>query len=280
VFLSGVAVTVGLAMFALVVCIAIEQLAAIERYSLKDRVAGILMNVVGTTLAIFLMWPLGKAWEALGIDEVITVPLWDWLEPHGNLGFALQVLALIMAVDFLAYWRHRAEHSKWLWPVHKVHHSPTELHAANSIGHPFQAIINWAFIGVPMSLFQIEGPTTPIVVGLFVSLLAIYIHSPIDVHFGPMRKVVVDNRYHRIHHSLEPRHFDKNFGICFSLWDRLFGTAYFPEPDEWPAVGVAGVAPPRSVGQFLAMPFKADGPSVTPVASIGQAGPAPSAGQA
>ena len=38
-------------------------------------------------------------------------------------------------------------------------------------------------------------------------LLTYYIHSPIDVHFGRLRKVLVDNRFHRIHHSIEPRHF-------------------------------------------------------------------------
>jgi sterol desaturase/sphingolipid hydroxylase (fatty acid hydroxylase superfamily) len=37
---------------------------------------------------------------------------------------------------------------------------------------------------------------------------------------------------HQVHHSLEHRHWDKNMGFVFSLWDRLFGTLYVPKSDE------------------------------------------------
>ena len=29
---------------------------------------------------------------------------------------------------------------------------------------------------------------------------------------------------HLIHHSNNPKHFDKNFGFVFVFWDKLFGT--------------------------------------------------------
>ena len=51
-----------------------------------------------------------------------------------------------------------------------------------------------------------------------------YLHSPIRLHLGVLGRYIVDNRVHRIHHSLEPAHFDKNFGMFTTLWDRLFGT--------------------------------------------------------
>jgi sterol desaturase/sphingolipid hydroxylase (fatty acid hydroxylase superfamily) len=60
----------------------------------------------------------------------------------------------------------------------------------------------------------------------------------------------VDNRFHRIHHSVEPKHFEKNFGIMFTVWDQLFRTAYFPRPDEWPKTGVAGIQPPRKLSDY------------------------------
>ena len=254
--LSSIGWTLGAGLFILSVCVVIEHVAAIERYSLASRIPGLLMNMTGTVLGVFLMWPLGKLWEATGIGPFVTIPLWDWLKPLGTTGYALQVLTIFVTADFLAYWRHRAEHSRFLWPVHKVHHSPHELHAANNLGHPLQSLFSWAFIGVPMSLIQIDGPAAPAIAGLTVAFLATYIHSPIDIHFGKLRLVLVDNRYHRIHHSLEPHHIDKNFGICFSLWDRLFGTAVDPKPGEWPAVGVAGVTPPRTIREFLLLPFR------------------------
>ena len=93
-------------------------------------------------------------------------------------------------------------------------------------------------------------------VGLLVMLLSYLIHPPIDVHFGPLRKLLVDNRFHRIHHSIEPRHFDRSFGICFSFWDRLLGMADDPAPDEWPEVGVSDAPAPRDLKDFLLMPVR------------------------
>jgi sterol desaturase/sphingolipid hydroxylase (fatty acid hydroxylase superfamily) len=196
-------------------------------------------------------------WVALGLSRTLVVPLWSWLQPLGMAGFAVQMAVLIAVSDFLAYCRHRAEHA-WFWRVHVTHHSPNELHAANDIGHPLQAVFSFIFIALPMSFIQIDGPSTPFVISSIVVLLSLYIHSPIDVHFGPLRRIIVDNRFHRIHHSLEPRHFHKNFGICLSVWDYLFGTAYDPG-HEWPAVGVQGVAPPRTLRDFLLMPLLRSG---------------------
>lgn len=250
---TDIALSMGFTLFIIAVCVVIEQFSAIERYSLKARVPGVLMNFAGTVGSIAVMWPINKLWTAIDPGALFVVPLWEMLKPLGATGYAIQFLVLILVADFLAYWRHRAEH-RWFWPVHVVHHAPHELHAANDLGHPVQVLFTIAFISIPMSLIQIDGPGTPFVVGFVVSVLTYYIHSPIDVHFGPMRKVLVDNRFHRIHHSLEPKHFDKNFGICFSLWDRIFGTAYDPAPGEWPAVGVAGVKPPQTISDFLALP--------------------------
>lgn len=252
-YLLNIAGSTFVVMALVLTAIAIEQLGPIEPYSMRDRVPGLLMNLVSSVLTFALIWPVGWLWKELGLAPVLVIPLWSWLEPLGNAGFVIQVIVLVVVADFLAYWRHRAEHA-WFWRVHVVHHAPRELHAANSIGHPLQALFSFAFIIVPMSLFDIDGPATPFVVGSVVALLAIYIHSPTGLHFGPMRRVVVDNRFHRIHHSLEERHFDKNFGICLSIWDYLFGTAYDPR-QEWPAVGVSGVPAPRTVADFLKLPF-------------------------
>jgi sterol desaturase/sphingolipid hydroxylase (fatty acid hydroxylase superfamily) len=254
--LAGFAFGALLTAFIIILCTVIEQIAVIERYSLRSRLPGLAMNLVQIPLTAVIAWPINQFWNSLAIGKIITVPLGTWLAPLGGIGYALQVLIIVMLADFLAYWRHRTEH-KLFWPIHMVHHSPSELHAANDIGHPLQVLFSIAFISFPMSLAQIEGPTVPAIASFIVLLLSYYIHSPIDVHFGPLRKVLVDNRFHRIHHSLEPRHFDKNFGICFSLWDRWFGTAYDPASDEWPHVGLEGVVPPRTIRDYLLLPFRA-----------------------
>src|SRR5207302_8711535 len=53
----------------------------------------------------------------------------------------------------------------------------------------------------------------------------------------PLRKVVITPDMHRIHHSEDIADRNRNFGIVFPWWDRLFGT-YLPEP----AAGHDGMA--------------------------------------
>jgi sterol desaturase/sphingolipid hydroxylase (fatty acid hydroxylase superfamily) len=63
-------------------------------------------------------------------------------------------------------------------------------------------------------------------------------HANLRTHFGPLRFALVTPQSHRIHHSLERRHRDQNFGTLFCIWDRLFGTQW-PGHDEYPATGIA-----------------------------------------
>jgi len=82
-----------------------------------------------------------------------------------------------------------------------------------------------------------------------------FIHSSANIDIGPLRYVFSDNRIHRLHHSMEPRHLNRNFSTVTPLWDVLFGTACFPRAGEWPKVGLSDVAEPRTVGQYLLMPL-------------------------
>ena len=45
--------------------------------------------------------------------------------------------------------------------------------------------------------------------------------------------VVVTPRYHHVHHGTTPDCYRRNFGVVFSIWDRLFGT--YGDPEAIPA---------------------------------------------
>ena len=46
-----------------------------------------------------------------------------------------------------------------------------------------------------------------------------------------IREIIASPSLHIIHHSNEPRHYDKNFGFVFTFWDRVLGT-YCPPENE------------------------------------------------
>jgi sterol desaturase/sphingolipid hydroxylase (fatty acid hydroxylase superfamily) len=173
---------------------------------------------------------------------------------RGIFGDALSVASALLLYDFMSYRNHRFQH-RFLWHIHALHHWQTDLHAANDYAHFLEAALRFLSWALPLSLIKFDFAPMPALLGLGRGALEFYIHSPTTVNFGPARRILVDNRFHRIHHSLEPTHFDRNFGILFSFWDSLFGTAYWPGPDEWPETGIAGISPPASIGAYLLFPL-------------------------
>jgi sterol desaturase/sphingolipid hydroxylase (fatty acid hydroxylase superfamily) len=79
-------------------------------------------------------------------------------------------------------------------------------------------------------------------------------HSGLGWSYGPLGRVLVSPRFHRLHHSAEPRDRDRNFGMTYSFWDRLFGTAD-AGAEEPRAYGLAGDPLPPSFVRQLAHPF-------------------------
>lgn len=223
----------------------LETVSPLRRYSLKERFPGVLLILllpIGSTL---LSRPVGATWSLFGFKPIIHIA---WLPVF------VTVPAFLLIRDFLNYWMHRFDHAV-LWPIHSLHHSTKELHAANAWAHPLAWCSEFVWLAIPLSFTDI-GAQPSVVISCIMMLQAFLIHSPLRVHLGPLRYFFVDHRFHRIHHSIEERHFDKNFGILFSVWDQMFGTAYFPKEGEWPATGVAGVEPPRNPWQFLTHPIR------------------------
>jgi sterol desaturase/sphingolipid hydroxylase (fatty acid hydroxylase superfamily) len=237
------------ALFTLTIATTVELVAPkMERHSLKSRIPSLIFYISGSITAMTCIGLISQGWRALGVPSLISIPA----SGFGLIGDGLAVVAALIFYDFLRYWEHRFQH-RFMWPIHAVHHSPTQLNAVSGYAHFGEKAAEYVMLSLPLAVVGFAFPATPFVILAMRSMLVHYIHMPIDAGLGPIGYVFVDNRWHRIHHSLEPQHFDKNFGIMFSFWDRLFGTAYEPG-NEWPAVGVKDVPPPQSIGDYLLFP--------------------------
>lgn len=239
----------------LVILTLIERVSAREETPLATRWSGLMFWIVWIPVSSLTTLLLKQLWAALGVPPLLTanaVAAMGWAGPLAAIG---SVLLGIVVADFFGYWHHRIQH-RWLWRFHAVHHSVRELNAVNSYHHASEAFFSTFIITIPLSLLAVDYGETPVLVSLFVWFQVVFLHSPSRLSFGPLRHIVADNRYHRIHHSLEPAHFDKNFAITFSFWDRLFGTLHDPEPGEWPAVGLAQIDQPRTLREWLDLPLR------------------------
>jgi hypothetical protein len=60
----------------------------------------------------------------------------------------------------------------------------------------------------------------------------------VKINLGWLGWLVASPQFHRVHHSVESAHWDKNFAGVLSIFDYLFGTAC-PSRDIYPDTGIA-----------------------------------------
>lgn len=80
---------------------------------------------------------------------------------------------------------------------------------------------------------------------LVLALLGTHLrHSHIWFSYGSVfNRLFMSPAHHQIHHSVDPCHWNRNFGVKLSVWDGLFGTHYHPRHPEVLQVGLLDAAP-------------------------------------
>lgn len=153
----------------------------------------------------------------------------------------LQYFIVFIAGDFKAYIRHAIFHRyNFLWKAHEFHHSATTLSIVTRYrGHFLETAISTLF---DAALYVVLG--VPAIMYVFISLILeihkLFIHSSIQSDWGFIGKyIIVSPAAHRVHHSIEINHYNKNFGSTLIIWDRIFGTYH-------PGVEVKEVGIPNS----------------------------------
>ena len=159
-----------------------------------------------------------------------------------GLPFAIEVLLTFLVLDLWRYWEHRFFHRiPWLWRVHLVHHSDTQIDVTTSERHhPLEYILGTV---VMMALIAVLGlPAAAVGVYLLTAtVVALYSHA--NLRLEPsldrlLRRLVVTPSQHAVHHSdLQPET-DSNYGSVLTVWDRLFGTYVDPQDAKIPRFGL------------------------------------------
>ena len=162
------------------------------------------------------------------VSERLVVRFAPFLQLHllQNANPLVQIAVVSITIDFAGYWVHRFFHtSTILWSFHRIHHSQTELSPLTGYRfHIAEAIVRGL---APMIPGIMLGPTTAtftIAIWLDTTLNALA-HSGGSWTFGILGQALVSPHFHRLHHAVDPRLHQGNYGLTYSLWDRLFRTA-------------------------------------------------------
>jgi len=128
--------------------------------------------------------------------------------------------------------------SRIFWAVHVTHHSSPEYNLSTGFrSSVFMPVYKYLYF-IPLVLLNFN----PIDAIFMYSVTQIY---GILVHTQSIKKlprwieyIFVTPSHHRVHHASNVPYLDRNMGMVFIIWDRLFGTFTEEMPDEVPHYGI------------------------------------------
>ena len=199
-----------------------------------------------TKLELFMFLSLVAITQPLAI--LLTGKLGAWLAPDYKDSLAqlpswAMVGILLVGDDLTQYLWHRVSHSRWLWPLHRAHHSASYMSIRVTYRNNF-------FYYLMMPGLWIAGALLYLGIGGMV--YALYIVIKLTVIMGahcswrwdePLYKVhalrpvmwvlertVSTPATHWAHHAITNDdgvgHYKGNFGNLLFIWDMIFGTAH------------------------------------------------------
>jgi sterol desaturase/sphingolipid hydroxylase (fatty acid hydroxylase superfamily) len=205
------AVYLGVSAFERIPALRFRDLPSPRPYLATD-VAWYLVAIAATAISVFVFRP---HLSNLAIDPIgrgVT-----------GLPLAAQLLLGLVVFDFVSFLIHVGLHRfEVLWRIHKVHHSSLRLDGfATTRTHMFENLVR--FVPAQAVLFVLGMPAG--VVAPTVAIAAAYgvsNHSNLATKFRAVEAVFVTPRLHRRHHV--PATTQNNYGVIFTIWDRIFGT--------------------------------------------------------
>ncbi len=199
----------------------------------------------------FLVIPLGLStvtagYAAYSLLALVFGPA-NHTGPASTLTLVAFTVSMVVAYDFSYYVYHRLCHTvPVLWELHKVHHSAQVMVGITKDRvHPLDEILNrwwnglipgvtygiWLFFAVDPVELTVFGISAYLIRDLL--MMDVVRHTNMEMSYGPwLNRIFLCPYYHQLHHSVEPRHYNRNYGLLLSVWDRLFGTLTVPEPNQ------------------------------------------------
>ncbi|MBH9577901.1 sterol desaturase family protein [Inhella proteolytica] len=242
--------------FIAVVLGALERWRPVERWTDRRPVR---VDFVYTLIQRLGLFRLGLFFTLDPLVDALAVQgrLWGWQPWHLDglwpgvsdqpwIAFALYLVVF----DFAGYWLHRAQHAwNWWWALHALHHSQRQMGRwtdnRNHFLDDFLGAALFALLGLLLGTEPAQFMAITLLTQTFESLQ----HANARLHFGPLERLWVSPRFHRLHHAIGLGHEaagpgtlgGHNFGVLLPWWDQLFGTARFEE--VFPPTGIRDQLP-------------------------------------
>ncbi|MDP3170741.1 MAG: lysoplasmalogenase family protein [Polaromonas sp.] len=192
-------------------------------YRLNDAVSSIGLGMLSQVSAVFTRLFRIGIYTAIYSSVALYPNPEFWNTWYGWL------IALVF-YDFCYYWLHRAGHeSAVFWAAHVVHHQSQDYNLSTALRQTSSgALLGWIFY-VPMAVAGVP-PLIFGIVALIDLLYQFWVHTEHVPKLGWFDRWFCSPSNHRVHHAVNDRYLDKNYGGILIVWDRMFGS--FREEDE------------------------------------------------
>jgi sterol desaturase/sphingolipid hydroxylase (fatty acid hydroxylase superfamily) len=216
-----------------------------QSYTLNMAI-GVTVVVLAAPIGVAAGMAAGAVQTALGWQP-IAIPF-DRIEAIGGIGPVLKGLLLMLAPlilhDMWTYWAHRLDHRlSMLWAFHSLHHSDREMNCTTWGRNHFlqtgwRSFFSVFTLGMIFKLDYMEAGQAALLGQLAFMLVSLFCHSAIRVELPWLDRIIVTPQVHRIHHSVERDHYDRNFADIFPIFDIVFGTYCAPVRGQFPKTGL------------------------------------------
>ena len=214
-------------------------------------------------LLVRLVFPV----TAVGFALLVEARGWGLLNAAGIPAWAAIPVGVVV-LDLAIYLQHVLFHAvPALWRLHRMHHADLELDATTGVRfHPAEILLSMA---LKLGVIAVLGvPAVAVLIfEILLNATSMFNHANVSVPERAeriLRWIVVTPDMHRVHHSIERRETDSNFGFNLPWWDRLFGT-YRDQPaagHDKMTIGIAAFRDPAELrlGRMLLQPLRDAGP--------------------
>ena len=182
--------------------------------------------IIQTILAIFIVF-ISDWCKATNFGLVY------WM----NAGIAATIILSIFLLDFFGGWLvHFIQHKTIpLWRFHVVHHTDNNVDVTTGLRHhPIESILRGLFFFIAILLSG--APMYAVMIfQTLAALFTAFTHANLSLPKWldkTIALVLVSPNMHKVHHHWQQPYTDSNYGLIFSLWDRLFGTYYKLDPSQ------------------------------------------------
>lgn len=211
----------GLAMLAFLVLLIVEKRKPFRHFPMKvnkesfvtNTTAFLVNNLILTVIKASSLFLVAQQFASHGLLSDLDKGPLKWL-----LAFAFYDLAIYL-------WHWISHKNEFLWRFHKIHHSDKSFNVSTGFRfHVFDLLLEIGYKCLFVILFGVDAFLI-LSIEIFEMFFIFFHHANIAVpNEEKLSQVIITPSLHRTHHSTLRSEHDSNYGIVFSIWDRIFGT--------------------------------------------------------